>query len=158
MKIQSLLLTLIVSLFFVVVHAEEFSLITNETAQSIDVFKLTALNKFCFAGAEPIIGHQIYLQYDQTPRVLSKCFSEATHPIMPSIAQHESRQIPAHERIVLRSSRPFYFKQCVHCRNFLGLGQGNEMFAYQLIETKPGWHYTVYDDHTPGLNQQKAAK
>lgn len=157
MKNQSLLLLLISGLFFTVLSAHEFCLITNETLHAIDVFELTKLDKYCFAGAEPFIGSQIYLQYDQKPRVLSKCFPESVYPIVPSIRPHENRQVPAYERIILKCTMPFYFKQCLHCRNFWGFGQGNEMFAYQLIETKPGWHYKVYDDSTSRIDQQKSA-
>jgi hypothetical protein len=123
---------------------ESFSLITNETTYAVDVYALKDLDSICFAGAQPTLESDIFLSYDTKPRVLAGCFDKSVRPLMPSLVSHETRYLPAGQRVVLKCTLSSDFKRCLHCHKFW---HGNEMFAYQLIETKPGWHYTVKDPH-----------
>jgi len=145
MKIQSLFVIVSLYVCTIVLNAEELSLITNETMYAVDVYALKDLDSICFAGAQPTPGPDIFLSYDTKPRVLAGCFETSVRPLMPSLLAHETRYLPAGKRIVLKCTLPSDFKRCLHCHKFW---HGNEMFAYQMIETKPGWHYVVKNPRT----------
>ncbi len=122
--------------------AEEFCMIENQTPHAINVYDFATLNPYCFAGAQPVVGMDIFLSNATLPRVPKSCFLEV-RPEMPSIMSHEHRQLPIGRRFILVYTIPFYFAKCRLCHYL----PSHALYAYQMIESKPGARYIIHAPH-----------
>jgi len=147
MKMQSIIMIVVVSFCYSMVHGAEFSLITNETKYPIDVYHFKDLDSICFAGAKPVVCLDaptviIPLSDKTKPRVTECCFHGPT-PFMSAILPHESRQVSAYDRIVLKYSvKTVNGSKAMYCFRWF---PGSGTFSYQMTETKPGVHYIIQE-------------